>query len=362
MGNFGAKFDVCRLFNDKMKIMKYLRLIPALLLATLLVSCNTTKKLYEAQEYDQVIQRLAPDAMRGRVSDKEMNMLAASYHQANQADHERIQALKASGQPDVWPEIYQRYCSMNGRNDVLSRLPNKAKKGMNYTKLDLDADMMAARNKAENYLVAKANQLLSTGSKADAEEAQQYIKQLSRTNRENKNLVDLRKKQMLRLADEVTVHLTDNVTLPKNVEEAVLVFDANEIPFEIDITNRSSALVTIDVRNVTVSPIHLDEVTFKETNGDKTVEVTDHTQNKTATITGVMEYRDQDERVIGFVPFEVKSTFKNDYTTIKGDREACSAETLNRLNSKHVPVPTDESLLLDAAKKLNDLIAVELKK
>ena len=89
--------------------MKYFRLIPALLLVALLASCNTTKKLYEAQEYDQVIQRLASDATRGRANDKELNMLAASYHQANQADHERIQALKSTGQPDVWPEIYQRY-------------------------------------------------------------------------------------------------------------------------------------------------------------------------------------------------------------------------------------------------------------
>ena len=121
-------------------------------------------------------------------------------------------------------------------------------------------------------------------------------------------------------------------------------------------------MVTVDVRDVTVSPIRVDEVSFKETNGGKTVEVTDHTQSKTATISGVMVYRDHNGRLIGSVPFEAKSTFKNDYTTIKGDHEACSAETLNRLNSKPVPVPTDESLLLDAARKLNDLIVVELKK
>jgi hypothetical protein len=58
----------------------------------------------------------------------------------------------------------------------------------------------------------------------------------------------------------------------------------------------------------------------------------------------------------------VTSTFKNDYTTIKGDREACSTETLGRLDSHPVPVPTDESMLIDAARQLNDLIATELKK
>ena len=342
--------------------MKYLRLIPALLIAALMASCNTTKKLYEAQEYDQVIQRLAPDAVKGKATLIEMNMLAASYHKANQADHERIQALKATGQPDVWPEIYQRYCSMKGRNDVLSKLPMKAKEGMNYAKLDLAEDMLVARNKAESFLVAKANQLLGTGSKADAEEAEKYIKQLTRTNPENKSLMDLRKKQMLRSADEVTLRFANEEPMLKSIVDVVLDFDEGEVPFTVVLTKKSSAMVTVDVRNVTVSPIRLDEVSFKENKDGKTVEVTDHTQNKSATIVGVIEYHDREGRHIGSVPFEAKSVFKNDYTTIRGDREACSAETLNRLNSQPVPVPTDESLLSDAARKLNDLIAAELKK
>ena len=58
----------------------------------------------------------------------------------------------------------------------------------------------------------------------------------------------------------------------------------------------------------------------------------------------------------------MKSAFKNDYTTIKGDQTACSPETIGRLNTKPVPVPTDESMLMDVAKKLNNLVATELKK
>ena len=123
------------------------------------------------------------------------------------------------------------------------------------------------------------------------------------------------------------------------------------------------AEVRVVVTDIQVTPDRLDEVTFKETNGGKTVEVTDHSQNKTVTVTGAIKYYDAyGYRSLASMPFEVKSTFKNDYTTIKGDRDACSAETLNRLNTKPVPVPTDESMLIDAAKRLNDLIATELKK
>ena len=349
--------------------MKYLRLIPALLLVAMLTGCNTTKRLYEAQEYDQVIQRLAPEICRGDLNAKRINMVAASYHKANQADHERIQALKASGQPDVWPEIYQRYCSMKGRNEALACFPTKVKNGMNYVKLDLNDDMTIARNKAEAYLAAKANQLLSTGKKTDALEAETYVNQLRRTNKENSNLPQLQKKCLLRTADRVLVSLDneDERSLLRDFVNAILSFDAGEVPDNVVCSPRRThrrnydAEMLVVVKDIQVTPDRLDEVTFKESNGSKTVEVTDHSQNKTVTVSGTIKYYDASVyRSLASVPFEVKSTFKNDYTTIKGDREACSYETLSRLNSHPVPVPTDESMLLDAAKKLNDLLGKEL--
>ena len=350
--------------------MKYLRLIPVLLLAALLTACNTTKKLYEAQEYDQVIQRLAPEICHGDMNAKRINMVAASYHKANQADHERIQALKASGQPDVWPEIYQRYCSMKGRNEALSCFPRKVKNGMNYVKLDLDEDMMVARNHAEAYLVAKANQQLSTGVKADALEAEHYVNQLRRTNKENSNLPELQKKCLLRTADRVllTIDNEDERPLLRDFVNTLLNFDEGKLPNNVVCAPRRThkryydAEMLVVVKDIQVTPDRLDEVTFKESNGGKTVEVTDHSQNKTVTVSGTIKYYDDSNyHSLASVPFEVKSTFKNDYTTIKGDREACSAETLSRINTQPVPVPTDESMLIDAAKKLNDLIAAELR-
>ncbi len=356
--------------------MKYLRLIPVLLLGAMLTACNTTKKLYEAQEYDQVIQRVAPEICAGDLNANRINMVAASYHKANQADHERIQALKATGQPDVWPEIYQRYCSMKGRNDALACFPNQVKNGMNYVKLDLDEDMTVARNHAEAFLVAKANQLLATGTKEDGQEAMKYVVQLARTNKDNPNISRFVMRSSLCFGDAVFIGFgnASDFTLPRVFKANVLAFDAGELPtyntFLTEWDRKLFIMYSVDavVDEVKISPVRLDEVTFKETNNGKTVDVTDHSQNKSVTVKGyiVMEcvscsIRDDDKPMFS-VPFEVTSTFKNDYTTIKGDREACSAETLSRLNTQPVPVPTDESLLIDAAKKLNDLIATELKK
>ena len=349
-------------FISNENAMKYLRLIPVLLLGAVLTACDTTKKLYEAQQYDQVIQRVAPEVCKGKMNDKDINYVAASYHKANQADHERIQALKATGQPDVWPEIYQRYCSMKGRNEALKCFPTKVKNGINYRKLDLDDDMMAARSKAESFLVAKANQLLGTGSKADAMEAETYIYQLENTNSENSNLLNLRKKQMFCLADKVTMALYDKLDLPDDVIDAIFDFAEGEVPFKMEPSRKQSAMVLVVIDDVTLSPIRLDEVTFKEEKDGKTATVTDYTQQKSATLKGRLVYHDAEGRTLGKVPFEAKSTFKHEYTTVSGDQTACSEETLHRLGGRSVPIPTDESLLLDAAKKLNDLIGQELRK
>ena len=348
-----------------------------MLFAALLASCNTTKKLYEAQEYDQVIQRLAPDICGGDMNAKRINIVAASYHKANQADHERIQALKATGQPDVWPEIYQRYCSMKGRNEALKCFPTKVKNGMNYVKLDLDDDMMVARNKAEAFLVAKIEQLFATGTKENRQEAIKYVVQLVRTNKDNPNISSFFMRSSLCMGDAVFIGF-DNAsgfTLSQEFKATVLAFDEGELPtYNTFLTEWDRKLfimysVGAVVDEVIISPVRLDEVAFKETNNGKTADVTDYTQNKSVTIKGhiVMDcascsIRTDDDEPIYSIPYEVKSTFKHEYTTVSGDREACSEETLRRLGGRSVPIPTDESLLLDAAKQLNDLIALELKK
>ena len=358
--------------------MKYLRLIPILLLGAMLTSCNTNEKLYYAKEYDKVIQRLAPEICKGNKNPKRINLVAASYNNANRFDYERIQGLKASGQPDVWPEIYQRYCSMKGRSEALDCFPSSVKNEIlrnriHYVPLNFDDDMMVARNKAESFLVAKANQLLNSGSKADAEEAEKYVKQLICTNQENSNLPLLQKKKLLLSCDHVEIVVVGKDEHPLLAEfvDAAMAFDEGEVPENVVCSSRwkmprkGDAQMLVVVNDIQITPNRLDEVTFKETNDGKTVKVTDYSQNKSVTVSGTIKYMDCDgyrtfEKAT--VPFVVKSTFKNDYTTIKGDREACSAETLSRLDSHPVPVPTDESMLLDAAKKLNDLIAAELRK
>lgn len=283
-------------------------------------SCNTSQKLFEAQEYDQVIMKEAPRVCSGNTNAKKIGLLAASYHRANQADHERIQALKASGQPEVWLEIFERYTSIKGRNKALSCLPKRIKQDINYMTLNLDDELTAAHNKAEAYLTASLTQRL-TATEADPDETDRMIKQLEEINPENAKLNDFK-----------------IMALAKRYGDL-------------------SRLMHVEVLGHQVTPDRDETVTFKESAGGLTATVTDHVCSKSATLKGKVRFIDpKSKRTLLSVPFETSSKFNATYTTIEGPSEACTEQTLARLKQPRIPFPTDDSLLQDAERQLVERI------
>lgn len=269
-------------------------LLPLALVITVLVtSCNTTKRLYET---------------------------GMAYHQANQADHDRIQELKASGQPDIWPEVFERYCSIKGRSDEMAQFPQEVKQMIHYVPLDLDEELTVARNKAEAYLVAKIDQMLNEET-PDLDETDRLIMSLERVNNGNPRLGDFKLKSLAKRYGGI------------------------------------DRLMHIEVFHQQAGPNRDETVSFKETNNGLTATVTDHKLSKTATIQGRVNFIDpRSKRMLLSLPYEVSSNFEYSYSTVEGPMEACSAQTLERVQRQPVPFPTDESLLGDARQKLVDMI------
>lgn len=345
--------------------MKKTSIIPfAVLIAALFFGgCNTTQKLYDNGEYDEVIQRLAPRANSGCLNNKKFNLLANSYHAANEADHERIMQLKTSGQPDVWSEVYQRYRSMKGRNKALSGLSRSDKQAMNYTKLDLDSEMSSAKIKAERYLSAKANALLESG---DVAGAKKMIVQLQRTNPENTEIATLKQKLMIKSANSILLTFENDSRNRLSAEFVNALLKTSPELTKVTAEEQRHAdydlIVNIRLDEMKTTPEHTDAVAFEEENNGKKVAVTDKTDSKSLTIKGMIEYYEEDGEVLRLaMPFEVVSTFKHDYAEIKGDAEACSQQTLEMVKAGRVPFPTNESLAVDAASKLNSLLLEQLK-
>ena len=269
-------------------------IVPIALLACLLAtSCNTNKRLYKT---------------------------GVAYHQANQADHERIQELKATGSPEIWPEVFERYCSIKGRSDEMAQFPEEVKRSLRYVPLNLDDELTQARNKAEAFLMAKISQTLD-GTPPDLDQADHLIRDLERVNCGNTQLNDYKLKSMAKRYGDL------------------------------------SRLMHLEVFQQHATPNRDETVTFKETRNGLSAMVTDHNLSKSATVKGKVVFIDpRSKRMLFSYPYEVSSNFSYAYTTVEGSREACSDQTLERLKQKPVPFPTDESLIEDAKRQVIDII------
>ena len=268
--------------------MKRFLLPIALLACVLATSCNTNKRLYET---------------------------GMAFHQANQADHERIQALKSTGNPDIWPEVFERYCSIKGRSDEMSHVPPEVKKQINYRPINVDDELNGARNKAEAYLTAKISNTLDSET-PDLDHVDKLIKDLERVNRDNTHLTDLKLKSIAKRFGGL------------------------------------DKLMHVEVLHHEVGPNRDESVSFKETNGSLTATVTDHKLSKSAKANFIDP---RSKKMLLSLPFKMTSNFEHSYSTVEGPQEACSARTLENLKQKPVPFPTDESLLQDARQKVVEM-------
>jgi len=321
----------------------------ASLLIIALVSCSPVKKAYQNNDYEKVMFVLTDKAQEGRASVKDLNMLANSYHKANETDFARIMELKKTAQPDIWAEIYWRTYNIGERNNMIAKLNTQQKEFIGYKPIDVSSELASSKNKAEAYLSKKAETLLNTNNKNDAEQAIKLLRELGRINNENASLGELYPKAIVKSAGGARMVCTKTPSLRKYKGMANSIEGDNG-------SSDSELTINISVSSVEVSPERHDKVSFEEKNNGKTAKVTDNTLTKSANIKGDVSITDQHKNELYRTSFEVSSTFKYNFTTIEGDRAACSEQSLRMSDRKAIPFPSDASIANDAGKQLNKII------
>ncbi len=320
--------------------------------------------MYESGSYDGVVDKLSEKAMKANLDSEQIEILANSYHRANEADYKRIIELKKSGQADIWLEIYYKTLSIDSRQNKIDKLSDELKAKISYQSLNLAAEIKTSKEKAEAYLFAKANYLLRTPSEENVAEAQNVVNQLYKLNPKNANLDELRvnlvvrpsKRVLLRVATPVDLHLPDDFA------QLVLNFDDDNIlgvPFDVvaDESKDYDLMIRIMIEKKIISPSLINSVQFEEEKDGKYADVTDKTMTKSASIVGQIEFVDVKKGdILLHTPFDIASTFVYKYAEVDGELSACSEQTLEYLRNKPIDFPSDSSMLRDIARKLNSII------
>ena len=331
---------------------------------TIFLTFNVSAQNQTTIEYDETINKLIPKAKKNKLNEKKLNELTISYHQANEIDHKRIMELKATGQPDIWVEIYYRINNINKRQDKIKVLPEDVKKAMNYKHLNLENEIDNSKEKAELYLCAKINLLLKNPTEENLNESSTLVNHLVKINPQNTNIDDFRLKLVILPSKRILFRVAapTELYLPDNFAQLALNFDEKTIygiPFDIVPIEKTEydLMIRIMIEEKIISPDRIDAVTFEEKHGDLMAKVIDKTMSKSVAIKGKIEFIDvKKENILIATPFDIASTFVYNYAEFSGDKTACSAHTLELLNKQVIDFPSDEVLLKDAARKLNMIL------
>ncbi len=347
-----------------------------------IISCKSTDKLIENKQYDDVITIEVDKISSGKVDEKSVKLLAQAFHSANQMDHEHILQLKASGQPDIWLEIYNKYCLMNKRQNIVNQLPDAVKNQIGFVKFDFDHLMVESNLNAQRYLVAKAHELQKSGNKTDAAIAYELLVKLKTLNPNFPNIDAMLRQAMLTGMTNVLLTFEDKsgLNLPENVVSQLMNFIQTDfgnskihyaLMDEQDVQFENTFL--IQVNHVTVSPERSEKSTFTEQTNLNAVETHQRTNSgsletpglivneivmtKSCEISGKIDFINNTSHEVEFsIPIRATSNFKYEYATLSGDLNAASGRSLSLSKNKPILYPTKEMMILDGAKQFNILV------
>jgi hypothetical protein len=359
-------------------------------------SCSSPSRLIKNERYDEAIEKVSRKIRGGKIKSVDLALLEQAYHTANQADHDRIRLLRASENPDIWPEVFSLYQAMNNRQAKVKALPSEVKNAVNFVPIDLVPEINEAKTKAQRYLYAKAEALLKTDSRADARQAFVVLNDLKRISPDYPQIDQRMREALLKGTNQVLI-LFDNQTgmpLPAEFEQELLNFSMKEFDGEFvryDLIEQKNVVydytIYATLKQIVLSPERMENRRFTEQkeiedgkqpkrdeNGNvmldstgKVIEVTKYRVIeaivnetillKNALLRGSVDFVDNAaRRTIHTTPLEATSNFAHSFAVVNGDLKACTPETLEMMRRGPVPFPPDGALILDAAQQMNQLL------
>ena len=374
----------------KMNLFKLLCLAGLLFVS----GCNPIGKMIKNQEYDRAIDKLSTKLRTGKADEKKVAYLKQAFHTANQLDHDRIMLLRASGEPDIWMEIYNRYQRIYDRQQTVKSLPEAVRQQINFKALPIEEDMGYAKSNAQEYLYASAEKLLETNRRADARKAYDQLIQLSHLGSPYRDMDLLMRKALVSGTNQVIIDFENQSQkpLPEDFETHLLAFNLSDLEFvqydfKPDPEKTYDYRITIRLTDIVSTPERIESRTYtdkaqiesgtkpkRDEDGNimldstgKVIEVPDYKTiealvketrlAKSLTIKGAVDYTNlATNRRELTTPIATTIDFRHAFAQVNGDLRAISPETNRLMQQRPLPFPTDWMMVKDAAEPLNEMI------
>lgn len=371
-------------------------------LLAVLQACQTPSKLVQQGRYEAAIAKLVVKVNKVNPKAKDVALLKQAFHVANQKDHDAIKLLKASGEPDVWPKIFDAYQDMANRQQAVKALPESVKSAIHFVSIDLSTDFAVAKVKAQDYLYAKALQLVESKNKADSRQALEVLDELRAIAPNYNNINELQRLALLQATNRVLLVYKNHtrISLPVEFERELMRFSASgldekfiQYDVERDRSTNYDFVIEVGLEKINVSPEKVDRRSYtdkkevqdgmqpkRDKDGNilldstgKVLEepkfriiealVSETALAKDVVLTASVDfYDDQTGRLLLRSPVEVRSFFTHGFAMVNGDLKAISPATRELMRNGPAPFPSDEAMVMDAVKQLNREVEAVIKR
>lgn len=361
------------------------KILYCFVIISILTSCASSSKKLESGDYDSALRKSAKKIRKSPGKFEEVNTFNAAYKGAYNKDNAEIVRLKQQGNPANWSKIYKVYMRMKGRQDLAASLPPV---GLEYQERDYDSEILTAKNNATEYAYAKAEELMAKNDRMEARKAYSFYQEAKGYSPDFKDVGEKMIAAKKAGMTNVFFRIEDNaeVLVPQKMMEEIQNIDVNDLDkgwinydSYIDTTTLYHYSVILNVKLIEVTPDNVSKthtVEKKEVqdgfdyvldaNGNvkkdslgndikipkyKTIQcnVTRYHQTKSARITSNLEYYDNaTDQLMKSEPVVSESLFENRYALPLGNIEALSPETQQELNTKPLPFPYDDAMILQA--------------
>ncbi len=378
---------------------KYIGLLIILIIGFSNFSCKQTQRAINSGDYDYAIDRSVSKLRKNKKKSKVISELEIAYNKAQRQDFKRINDLKATGNPANYFRIYETYVDIDRRQDkVAPLLPLYNKKKGQSANIEIQSiypELESFKNKSAEYLHARANILLDSGSKYDARDAYAMLKKVDSF---FPNFKDTR--QLLAAANSIgsnyilfELNNRTGIPMPPNFEREISKISMSELDqtwAEFHSKREKNInydyVVKMNIVDIDISPERIAENIFtrereikdgwqyaldkrgnvmKDSLGNdikvdivRTVrcDVIEFTQAKDAIIHASIDFIDANGQRIGHYPINAGAGFDHRYGQPRGDVRALKSKDERLCSQKPVPFPNDMDLLMQAGFNLKPAV------
>jgi len=356
--------------------------------------CKVAEKEFRKGNYDEAIDICVKRLIDNPDKSEYIILMEDAFYRANTEDLDAIKALHTEGRPDRWESVYHIYEGIYNRQQKIAPLMplyvGAEERDAEFKFVDAIGELNNAKKNAAAYWYAAGSEKLATGDMYKAREAYYLLSNIYRFYATYKNVDDLINEAKQNGTADALFMITDrssgnyNYAVQQEIDGFAVqeengtwyrlhnAFPADEADYTVELVVRQVEAFQdrVSTNRYQESKEIVDGYEYVyDAEGNKVLDslgnpvkvpdyktvtafVTETWQEKVATVSGEILYKDRNGSVLRSIPVKSDAVFQNYYAVATGFYEALTPQSKQKIGGQPVPFPPDDVLLVDAVKQL----------